>query len=181
MIRLANHYPQARNLYISAVRDGPSASYGAKLSNFLKEQSEGKGREVWNGRPLDYHAEPVGLYHPVFNEFHDAMENTEPFYADAATYDAIDHIFYVFSSLHKDENKRASAIEGPLRILLDRAFIATRASKVESDGVIVQPCGRSIAYLMIQELKNEIGEGSSDPYNQGSLAYQKYWSSGKLN
>jgi len=88
---------------------------------------------------------------------------------------------YTTRCLHKDENKRASAIEGPLRILLDRAFIATRASKVESDGVIVQPCGRSIAYLMIQELKNEIGEGSSDPYNQGSLAYQKYWSSGKLN
>jgi len=30
------------------------------------------------------------LYHPVFNEFHDAMESTEPFYADAATYDVID-------------------------------------------------------------------------------------------
>jgi len=30
---------------------------------------------------------------------------------------------------------------------------------------------------MIHELKNEIGEGGSDPYNQDSLAYQRYWSS----
>ena len=109
---------------------------------------------------------------------HDAMENTKPFYADAATYDAIDHIFYVFSDLYKDEDKRASAIQRPLRTLLGRAFTITKVDKVESDGVMHQPCGHFTAYLMIYELKNEIGEGGSDPYNQASLAYQRYWSSG---
>jgi len=40
MIRLADRYPQARNIYISAICDGPSAAYGARMPNFIKEQSE---------------------------------------------------------------------------------------------------------------------------------------------
>jgi len=42
MIRLADHYLQARNIYISAICDGPS---GAKVANFIKEQSERQGRQ----------------------------------------------------------------------------------------------------------------------------------------
>jgi len=33
MIRLADCYPQASNIYILAICDGPSVSYGAKVSN----------------------------------------------------------------------------------------------------------------------------------------------------
>ena len=50
---------------------------------------------------------------------------------------------------------------------------------VKSDRVMPQPCGLSTAYLLIQEIKNEIGEGHADPYNQGSLAYRKYWACSK--
>ena len=76
----------------------------------------------------------MGLYHPVVNEFHDATENTKPFYADAATYNAVDRVFDVFSNLYRDKNKRASAIEEPLQMLLGRVFTLTRANKVESEG-----------------------------------------------
>ena len=43
---------------------------------------------------------------------------------------------------------------------------------------MIQSCGQFTVYLMIHELKNEIGESGSDPYNQGSLAYRRYWSPG---
>jgi len=164
--------------YLSAVRNGPPASGGAKIGNFAEEQK--LSRAVWNGRPSERHAEPLGLYHPVFSEFHDAMEDTEPFCADAATYDAVRNIMNAFSDIREDSNERASAIEEFLKTLLDRAFTSTTAKKVKSDGVMTQPCGQFTAYLMILEMKNEIGEGGSDPYNQGSLAYQKYWTSRKL-
>ena len=108
------------------------------------------------------------------------MEDTEPFCADAATYDAVRNIMNAFSDIREDSNERASAIEEFLKTLLDRAFTSTTAKKVKSDGVMTQPCGQFTAYLMILEMKNEIGEGGSDPYNQGSLAYQKYWTSRKL-
>jgi len=51
MIRLADRYPQARNIYISAICDGPSASYGARMPNFIKEQSERQGRQFVMGLP----------------------------------------------------------------------------------------------------------------------------------
>jgi hypothetical protein len=59
--------------------------------------------------------------------------------------------------------------------LLDRSFGADEAPKVKSDGVILQPCGGFNAVLVVLEIKNEIGMGGSDPYNQASLAYRKYW------
>ena len=71
----------------------------------------------------------MGLYHPVFNEFHDATENTKPFYADA-----VDRVFDVFSNLYRDKNKQASTIEEPLQTLLGRVFTLTRTNKVESEG-----------------------------------------------
>ena len=43
---------------------------------------------------------------------------------------------------------------------------------VISNGVISTSCHESMAYLLIQEVKNEIGMGHSDPYNQASFAYQ---------
>jgi len=46
---------------------------------------------------------------------------------------------------------------------------------VISDGVISTSCYESMAYLLIQEVKNEIGMGHSDLYNQASLAYRRYW------
>jgi len=150
MIRLADHYPQAHNIYILAICDGPSASYGARIPNFIKEQSERQDRQVCNGCSWDYHTEPVSLYHPVFNKFHDAMESTKPFYADAATYNAIDRIFDVFSNLCRDKNKRASAIEEPLQTLIGQVFTLTRANKVKSDVVIIQSCGQFTVYLMIR-------------------------------
>jgi len=45
MIRLANCYPQVCNIYILAICDGPFASYGMKVSNFIKEHSEQQGRQ----------------------------------------------------------------------------------------------------------------------------------------
>ena len=51
MIRLADRYPRARNIYISAICDGPFASYGAKVSNIIKEQSERQGRQFVMGLP----------------------------------------------------------------------------------------------------------------------------------
>ena len=51
MIRIADRYPQACNIYISAICDGPSASYGAKVSNIIKEQSERQGRQFVMGLP----------------------------------------------------------------------------------------------------------------------------------
>ena len=141
---------------------------------FTKEQSEDP---IWSDRPYKNNADPIGLYHPVFNEFQDAMKNTGPFDADVATYNTITDIFGVFSQMYPKEKDRAEAINGHLRALLGRELTVVEADGVKFDGVVDQPCGRSKAYLIIMAVKNEIGTDHSDPCNQGSLAYQKYWAS----
>ena len=132
-----------------------------------------------NGRPIDCHAEPIGLYHPVFSDFQGAMANPAPLCYNAATYSAMRSIFHVFSRIYNDKKERVQAIQGHLQALLGRKLAVVAEKGVISDGVISQPCHESMVYLLIQEVKNEIGTGHSDPYNQASLAYWRYWSGGK--
>ena len=121
---------------------------------------------VLNGPPIDCHAEPIGLYHPVFNDFQDAMANPEPLCYNAATYSAVRSSFDVSSRIYDDEKERVQTIQGHLQTLLGRRLGVVVEKGVISDGVISTSChDESTAYLLIQEVKNEIGTGHSDPYN----------------
>ena len=115
----------------------------------------------------------------MFNDFQDAMANPEPLCYDAETYSAVRSIFDVFSRIYRDEKERVETIQEHLQTLLGRSLRAVVGQGVISDGVISTSCRASMAYLLIQEVKNEIGTGHSDPYNQASLAYRKYWAAGK--
>jgi len=118
----------------------------------------------------------------VFNDFQDAMANPELLCYNAATYSAVRSIFDVFSRIYDDEKERVQTIQGHLHTLLGRRLGVVVEKGVISDGVISTSSHESMAYLLIQEVKNEIGTGHSDPYNQASLAYRRYWAGvGKTN
>ena len=102
------------------------------------------------------------------------MESTK-FRADTDTYAKIRELFVAFSHLYVDEDHRVRAIKEPLRALLGREPLVVQADKVKSDGAIFQSCGEFTAYILVQEVKNEIGTAHSDPFTQGSLSYRKYW------
>ena len=61
----------------------------------------------------------MGLYHPVFDEFQDAMKTTEPLHADAETYIAVRNFLAAFSQIYQDERERVEAIKETMRPLLD--------------------------------------------------------------
>lgn len=143
---------------------------------FIQEQGK---RPVLNGRPLKLHGDPIGLFHPVFNKFQSDMNDSEHFRGNEAIYSQVRHLFKVFADIYSSESERVQRIEAPLRSLLGRKFTVENIQGVKSDGVMTQACGESIAYLVIQEIKCEIGMGHSDPYTQGTLAYRKYWTSRK--
>ena len=84
-------------------------------------------------------------------------------------------IFDVFSRIYDDEKERAQTIQGHPHTLLGRRLGVVVEKGVISDGVISTSSRESMAYLLIREVKNEIGTGHSDPYNQASLAYRRYW------
>jgi hypothetical protein len=83
-------------------------------------------------------------------------------------------LFVAFADIYDTNGERIAAIKQHLVALLGRAFLKLDVPGVQSDGVIIKPCGLSTAYLVVLEVKNEIGEGMADPYNKGNLAYRKY-------
>jgi hypothetical protein len=135
--------------------------------------TEQEKRPVLNGRP-DYNSgPPVGLFHPVFNVFQAAMR--KPFRGDAKTYSSVKALSRAFAAMYNLEQDRISEIDIHLPLLLGTSFLTVEAPGVKGDGVMTTPCGPAIAYVAIREVKNEIGMGNADPYNQASLAYRKYW------
>jgi hypothetical protein len=153
-------------------RNALAASSAATMPAFRGEQDK---RPVLNGRPSHNHGPPVGLFHPVFNSFQAMWKSRTPPHADAKMYTAVKGLFKASADIYATEEKRARAIDRYLTDLIGLAFLTIEAPGVKSDGVVMQSCGISTAYLVIRDINNEIGMGNSDPYNQGSLAYRKYW------
>jgi hypothetical protein len=90
-------------------------------------------------------------------------------------YSSVRALFEAFARIYDTEANRFAAIEDLLVTLLGRAFDDTGARGVRSNGVMAESCGPSKGYLIILEVKNEIGTGKADPYNQSSIAYRRYW------
>jgi hypothetical protein len=141
------------------------ASSAAAMPEFMIQQDK---RPVLNGRP-------IGLFEPVYNTFDDLMRSHERIDADADMYSSVKQLFKVFAAIYDTVGARLTAVKEQLTAALGKGFDEISALGVKSDGVMIQPCGPSRGYLLILEVKNEIGTGSSDPYNQSSIAYRKYW------
>lgn len=102
---------------------------------------------------------------------------------DPSTYPSIRALFSAFAAIYDTERHRIDTFTPPLHALIGGTFFIVDVDGVRSDGILQQPSCGSSAYASLLEVKNEIGTGHSDPYNQGSLAYRKYWAeaSGKLS
>lgn len=154
------------------VRNAPLPSSSAAMPALWDEQ---KKRPVLNGRPDNNFGPPIGLFHPVFNSFQAALKIPEPTYADAQTYNSVKELFCAVTAIYNNKADRIVAIDKHLSTLLGTHFIDVYSTGVLSDGVMVHSTGICTAYLVIREVKNEIGTTSADPYNQVGLAYRKYW------
>jgi len=101
---------------------------------------------------------------------------------DPSMYPSIRALFSAFAAIYYKEEDRIAAFSPHLHTLIGGTFLLVEAEGVKSDGIMPQPCCGSSAYPALSETKNEIGTSHSDPYNQGSFAYRKYWAKerGKL-
>jgi hypothetical protein len=158
---------------VAKARAALAPSSAAAMPAFKREQVH---HPVLNGRPCHNFGPPIGLFHPVFDLFQIAMKTGGPFSAE--TYTLVKAFCQASAEIYSNEDRRTEAIDKPLQTLLDRRFLQVTESGVKSDGVITQALGNSVAFIVVREIKNEIGTGSADPYNQGSLSYRKYWASG---
>jgi len=154
-------------------RESPSA--GAKHSSLFANQRRGRDDAVYNNRPHAFIGPPVQIYNPAFAKFilemsrsHEDMEFTGEELGNALEF------IYTSLDFHKDEGVRRSRI-GDLRVLgglLSPVINIDTTKVIIPDGATVVAChGNQRAIARIVEVKNEIGEGGSDPIAQAECGF----------
>ncbi|KAI0296951.1 hypothetical protein B0F90DRAFT_1635421 [Multifurca ochricompacta] len=141
---------------------------------FIQEQ---KNRPLLNGRPINQFGPPIGLFHPVFNSFQAAMASKEPVRVDRQAHSNLRKLLASCADLYTLELPRVKTINIYLNALLGASLtsVSVPNTSTSADGVIIHTSCNSYAYLVIEEVKNEIGTGNADPYTQASLSYRRYW------
>jgi len=161
-------------------KDALSPSHGATALAFPKEQKEWP---IMNGRPLELHGPPIHLFHQAFSDFqhtftHPSLNLTANDYGNAHRY------ILVSAELYASEQQRHKAILHSLNEAIGFSLFSLKSENgAMPDGTILMGVAGNLKVLVpggIFELKNEIGEGSSDPATQGSLSYRKMWVSDKV-
>ncbi|KAG6882417.1 hypothetical protein C0992_011721, partial [Termitomyces sp. T32_za158] len=164
---------------VEQARNAPAPSSAAAMPVFLSEQQK---RPVLNGRSSNNNGLPIGLFDDVFNSFHSDIQSEEHFCPDASVSSLIRELWKAFAKIYRIEEERIEAIRPLLGQLLGEKINSTSTAdrRVLSDGIVFESCGRSRAYLVIEEVENEIGTGRADPSHQAGYAYRKYWAERKL-
>lgn len=78
------------------------------------------------------------------------------------------------SRLYAYENDRNEAIAKAICDLLGVPLAVIQATQVKGGGCTAETIGRSLAFILVHEIKNEVGTGGSDPLVQGGYALRKY-------
>ncbi|CAE6389813.1 unnamed protein product [Rhizoctonia solani] len=159
--------------FVQTVKSKNSSS-SAMPKHFRVQQS---GPAYINiGRPAERTGLPIVLYHPVFGGFLTRLRSNDPI--EPEVYLRTREHFLVSQDLYEHENNNPRARDEATRTslggLLGNALQKITVHGVQADGVIT---GRDATPLMIMEMKNEIGAGSSDPSIQAAQSYTRYWSS----
>ncbi|KAL5631181.1 hypothetical protein ACGC1H_006876 [Rhizoctonia solani] len=160
--------------FVRHVQEKKTTSSSAALPRNFRAQQAGPNY-INIGRPAEHVWLPIMLYHPVFGRFLTRLRSTDPI--DSEVYLRTTEHFPVSQNLYEEETNHAQARDeitrSSLRRLLGDALRKTKANGVEADGVITGP---DATCLVIMEMKNEIGMGSSDPSIQAAQSYTRYWS-----
>jgi hypothetical protein len=143
---------------------------------FAKRQVE--SRPVFNGRPN--HGLPIGLYSLIFDEFLVALKSAplDNLPADELQELLADtvELLRVSAAIYDKEQLRENALSPVLQSLLNAPLSKMSSDQhTISDFVITTIAGKHQPYRAFVEIKNEIGEGHSDPFVQCALSYEKYW------
>jgi hypothetical protein len=118
---------------------------------------------------------PVGLFHPVFNEFEKNPKGNDPIPCEMRL--DVHEFMQINADIRENEGPRLDKFETALyTTLFGVRPPVTRSENVWSDGAITVTYRLGNTCLLILELKNEFGTGGLDPFVQASFIYQQYWS-----
>jgi hypothetical protein len=154
-------------------RESPSA--GSKHSALSVDRGEERKDAVYNHRPHLSTGPPVQIYNPAFATFIREMSHPPATleFSDKELGNALEFI-NITLDFYEDKVDRRSKID-ELQVLgrLISPEINIDARVITPDGTttITCPASRQEATIRIVEVKNEIGEGGSDPIVQAECGF----------
>jgi hypothetical protein len=164
----------ARNKIVAGVRGQDAPSTSAKCSNLRIIQTPGHIDAIYNNRPPELTGPPIQIYHPVFATFIRELFDTTTTLLPR-TLDMARELIDVSLEFYESELQRKAQLQ-KLKfwdsISIESTDYILDKSAIHPDGSITvhPPDGHRTAILIV-ELKNEIGEGSSDPIMQSERSW----------
>jgi hypothetical protein len=119
-------------------------------------------------------APPIQIFHPVFQEFLDDINNPK-FKPEEDVVAKVSHMMTLSSRIYSSEDAALSEIRRSLNELLGGRMeqVISRKSR-NSDGVIFKHGENSDIPLILHEYKRAIGEGGCDPSVQAARSLREF-------
>jgi hypothetical protein len=153
----------------------PIPSEAAKSNQYREIQ--GGPRKIYDGRynqsaPGDTTAPPIQLFNPAFAYFSSKAFDPE-YEVPLDTLRDVQNLMTGFATIHSKENVRRSKLVSLLENVIGHPIVQenTRGGKCIPDGVVLTFHDKIPIYLIINEDKNEFGDGASDPSVQASFSF----------
>ncbi|KAF9067863.1 hypothetical protein BDP27DRAFT_1364557 [Rhodocollybia butyracea] len=157
-------------------RDRQPTSAGAKVESLVDTQVMGRADVIYNHRPLSLSPPPIVIYHPVFSKFLNIVNDQTLIF----THEELDHAlnFLATSTEHYSvKQDRHINLKG-IQAAVHEHILTTIVHRLDKgtakpDGSISFRCpllGVN-AVSELTELKNDFGEGNSDPIAKAECAY----------
>jgi hypothetical protein len=161
---------------ISNISKATAPAEGAKSSAYAKSQvfySIYDGRYK-DGKPRTTVAPPIQLFHPVFAHFLDDIRDTCLISPDITR--KTTEFMRMASAIYSNEESRGAALTPLLRSILGfNIQKILNDDRTNADGAVELFADLGSFLLYLQEHKNEIGDGASDPSTQAGLSGGRYW------
>ena len=179
-----SHAAQGRDAIASLAHQRESPPAGSKLSALLVTQRDEREDAVYNHRPHTLTGPLVQIYNPAFVTFIREMSHpcTTVEFSDVELDNALDFIDASLSFYEHRFDRRTKIHELKALGCLGFSEIFHEPRVIRHDGTttVICPTSGQEAVVRIVEMKNEIGEGGSDPIAQAECGFVLICSSQKV-
>ena len=119
-------------------------------------------------------APPIQLFHPAFGYFLDGLKNSDAL-PDDIIVQTVEYM-KAATAIYESEGKRRQVLS-PLLCAILGFNIQTiqNADKTTPDGMVEVMTNMLHFIILVQEEKNEFGDGNSDPSTQAGLSVARSW------
>ena len=161
---------------ISRILKAVAPADSAKSSNYTKSQI---AYSIYDGRykansPKTSVAPPVQLFHPAFGHFLDGIKSNHALPNDIIRQTA--EYMQAASAIYESEEKRRKVLAPLLCAILDvNIQTILNEDKTNPDGIVEMVKNMLLFLTFLQEDKNELGDGGSDPSTQAGLSVARCW------